>query len=276
METGDPEGTIGRTLRGAMRRNKTQKKWSVALVGDLHYGSKYRLDWAIKDFYKKAKSHGCTVAFQVGDILEGQYRHHHPQDLDGHGFDEQAALCVNNLPDCIPTEYIEGNHDETLGKANGSHAGKMLESYARSHGRDDLTYHASRQVLLQYRGLRVCLFHPSFGMPKSARLGVTPTRQVPTSHLERFLVSLADCKEKPDIVAIGHWHQSSYMQYRGMNVFLCGTFQGPGGSFSNSLGDNPAVGSWIVDIEKSRGKTIVSPKWVGYESKRKLIKVEKV
>ena len=247
---------------GLSSRKKTKKKWSIALVGDLHFGSRYCKKEYIQDFYERAEASGCSRVLQVGDLLEGMYRHHTPRDLDGHGFDEQADIALEYLPKNLPTTYILGNHDEKFGET-GQHPGRGLVNHFKVNGREDLECIGDRFAVKKVNGLKVALFHPSFGMAKSNGLGVNPVRLVPTSALEKFLVTTKD-RDNPDIVAVGHWHQSAYFKYRGMHVFLCGTFQGPGGSFSNSLSTDPSVGSWIVHVEEDGKRKIIRPEWVGY------------
>lgn len=239
-------------------------KYRFGLAGDVHFGSAYYRKDLLEDYYNQAESFGCKKVFQVGDLLEGDYRHHTPADLNGYGFDQQAEICFRDLPRNLPTEFILGNHDEKFGE-RGQHPGKALVARFRAGGRKDLKWLGDRRGFAKLGKLKICLFHPSFGQDKASKFGFNPVRLAPLSKLERFLVSVRE-RENPDIVAIGHWHQSSYFNYRGMHVFLCGTFQGPGGSFSNSLDSTPALGSWLVEVDVTKTKKAVTPKWIGYGS----------
>ncbi len=240
------------------------RKAKFALVGDLHYGSAYRRDDLILDFTKKANKDGVTDFFQVGDILEGQYKHHRPCDLDAHGFEEQASQCFERLPRVGKWCFIEGNHDEKFG-AIGHDTGRTLERHFVAKGRKDLKCVGKRLAFVEHKGLKICLFHPSFGQDKASTMGFNPVRMAPMSALEKFLTSVKD-RENPDIVAVGHWHQTSYFTYRGMHVYLCGTFQGPGGSFGNSLASCPSVGSWIVSVDSSAKGRQVTSRLVSYHT----------
>jgi len=68
----------------------------------------------------------------------------------------------------------------------------------------------------------------------------------------------------PDVLAMGHLHNSMYMDYQGTQAYLTGTFQGDS-DYTRRRGLNPALGGWIVEVgESRRGKTKTSNEWVGY------------
>ena len=253
-------GLYSKSFEGASQLQTVR----FGLAGDMHYGSAFCNTKAITDYYKKAEAFGADEIFQVGDLLEGDYRHHTPRDLAGHGFDEQAAIAQRLLPVSLPTTFIVGNHDETFGHT-GQHPGTAFVDRLRAGGRHRIQCIGDRRGFVKHHGVKICLFHPSFGCAKANAMGVSPTRLAPTSKLEQFLCAVKDSHD-PDIVAVGHWHQSAYFLYRGMHVLLTGAFQNPQGSFSNSLASDPAVGSWLVEVEltKRGRKKTVTPKWLDY------------
>lgn len=222
----------------------------VAIVGDVHFGSKYCRDDYLLDFCEKAHARGIRTFLQVGDMLDGEYRHG-IRELRAHGFDEQADECIELLPEMPGAHwyFIDGNHDETFTHSAGIVSGRALVDRAVSKGRADLTYLGQRKGLVRldvgapYQPL-IELWHPKKG-PAYAE----------SYHLQKRCEAYMP-GGKPDILLAGHWHQFAYIVSRGIHAVSCGTFQGGGSAYSNAIGTGQAIGATILSFSLTEHGTL--------------------
>lgn len=219
---------------------KADDWYSFAVLGDTHYGSKQCREDFIGDFCDKAYAQGCRTFFQVGDLVDGEYRHG-VRELRAHGLEEQADEAISMLPyapDAV-WYFIDGNHDETFSKAAGIVCGRYIEDRARRAGRNDLNFLGQRRGRVRLNSghaysPKVELWHPLKG-PSYAL----------SYHLQKRIASY-EPGGKPDFLFAGHWHQWCYVSERGVHGVSCGTFQGEGSAFGNALGTPASLGSTIV------------------------------
>lgn len=250
--------------------SKAMTKHTIAIVGDIHIGSKYHLGAQLKDFCDKAFARGARHFLHVGDLLDGVYKHSR-WDQSEHGFEEQSQAAIETLPRYKGAQwyFIAGNHDETFADESGIDVGRAIADRFRSAGRNDLTYLGARGAYMRLhgkgerRGLFVELWHPRGGSAyaKSYRA---------QKKVEGYSVGA-----KPDILAIGHFHQSMYLTVRGVHAISAGCWQGSGSSFAKSLGGAPDIGSWIVEYSLTKEGTVrdISPTWVSYFETEKVREV---
>lgn len=234
---------------------------SIALVGDIHFGSKHHLGPQFRDYCDIAYDRGVRNFLHVGDLLDGNYRHS-VWEQSHRGLEDQVAYAIDNLPKYPGArwDFILGNHDETLGEA-GLEVGVYVERAFRAAGRNDLYYQGSRAAYVrlrapgEHRGLLVELWHPrdkANAYAKSYRLQKKVEKYAPG--------------QKPDVVAAGHWHQCFYMPIRGVHALSTGCWQGGQSSFGKSLGGAPDIGSWIVEYSLTPEGTVrtFKPEWIAY------------
>lgn len=233
----------------------------VALVGDVHIGSKHHLGAYFKDFYDSAYEAGCRTFIQVGDILDGVYRFS-IWEQSHRGFEEQVDATIEGLPSKPDARWVAilGNHDETFERDSGISVVRAANDRFRAAGRDDFEFVGSRGAYLRLkhpgakRGVVVELWHPS-GKPAYA---LSYKMQ---NHIRDYAVGA-----KPDILAVGHWHQSCYFTNRGVHAFSCGCWQGGKSAYGRSLGGSPAIGSWLLEYSLTADETIreITPAWRAY------------
>ena len=238
------------------------ERHTVAIVGDIHFGSKHHLGPQFKDYCRHAYERGARKFLHVGDLLDGVYRHS-VWEQSARGYEEQVEVAIEELPrmDGATWYFIQGNHDETLGEANGLEVGRAIEQSFRAAGRKDLAYLGARAAYVrlvapgEHRGVFVELWHPrdrSSAYAKSYRMQKRIEAYPPGG--------------KPDILAAGHWHQSLYVPVRGVHAISSGCWQGGQSSFGKSLSGSPDIGSWIVDYAITAGGTVrnLQTEWIGY------------
>ncbi len=197
----------------------------------------------------------------VGDMLDGVYRHSVWEQSE-RGLEEQADVFADvlpNLPGAI-WPWIKGNHDETFENESGMDVGRVLDDRFAARGRKDVMCVGSRGAYIRLRapgekrGVTVELWHPK----KGPGYALTYAMQ---NHIRDYAVGA-----KPDILLVGHWHQSAYFTVRGVHALSCGAWQGGKSSYGRSLGGSPAIGSWKIRYGLTEHGTIrrFAPEWFGY------------
>lgn len=221
------------------------ERCEVAVISDLHFGSKWCGRAQLRDFLSYARDRGITHVLNPGDTLDGVYKHSR-WEQSHQGFDAQAEDALDLFRDYPELTFhaIDGNHDDTLSESCGMQAGLALVERARSHGVENLRYYGTRSALLRVYGAIVHLWHPR-GSGAYAL----------SYKLQKKVESYAP-GQKPDILLTGHYHQSCAIEERGVHAFLCPTFQLPGGSFSNSLTGSPAIGGRILGWQLTEDGTL--------------------
>ena len=242
--------------------SKTVSRHVIAVVGDIHFGSKHHLGPQFKAFCEKAYARGARQFLQVGDLLDGVYRHSIWEQAQ-RGFEDQVAYALENLPKWKDAtwHFIQGNHDETFGDQSGLDTGRAIVERFAAAGRKDIVYHGARGGYVRLatkkgeRGLFVELWHPRGNAAAYAK----------SYKLQRKIAGYAP-GTKPDCLAMGHYHQSMYFVDRGVHALGAGCWHGSGSSFGKSLGNAPDIGSWIVEYGLTKEGTVreFSPTWIGH------------
>jgi predicted phosphodiesterase len=235
-----------------------------AVATDLHFGSKYHLRAQFLDFIDRSYKVGARVIFLPGDLLDGCYRHGR-WELTHHGFQDQAEDFVKSLPQKPGLSYyaITGNHDQTFEDSSGIVVHTALQDMFRAAGRRDVHMLGARGATVclraprERRGLVVTMWHPLKG-PAYAL----------TYKMQKWIEGCS-VGQKPDVLLVGHWHQSCYFNQRGIHAMSCGTFQGGGSAFGKALGGAPSIGGWTVHYALTTDGTVrdFSPAWSGYFEK---------
>ncbi len=221
-------------------------KQKLMLVSDTHLGSKYdRLD-ILKALYKRAQEEEIETVFHVGDLTDGNYpvRPQHEFELKAHGADEQLDYVVKNYPkvEGIQTMFISGNHDFSHMRTGGFDIGRAV-----GNAREDMTYLGQDVADVKYGKTRIRLFHGSKG-----------SSYAKSYRIQKYVEQIPG-DEKPDMLLMGHYHNSFYMKYADIHCFQVPAIvdQTP---FARSLGLNTERGAWIVDFETQKDGSILSMK----------------
>jgi predicted phosphodiesterase len=217
----------------------------VAVISDVHFGSKWCLRRQLRDFVEHAHARGVRHVLSPGDWLDGVYRHS-LYEQSHRGFDEQAQDALESLPHLpgLTYHFIDGNHDDTLSDAIGMESGRALVERFAASGRHDLRFYGRRGAYLRLFGARIELWHPRSG--KSYALSYQLQ-----NHIRDYAVG-----QKPDVLLAGHWHIWTYFEQRGVHALACGTFQGGGSAYGRSLGGAPSMGGTLLSWELTDHGTI--------------------
>lgn len=209
----------------------------VAVISDTHFGSKYCMRGAIKDFIGHAYERGCREVLHPGDLVDGDYRHG-KFEMTHMGLSRQVEDMRKNLPELPGLSYhaITGNHDFTFTEQSGVDVGQYVADCFARAGRNDFKAYGDRGAFVQIRGALIHLWHPSGGGAYAA-----------SYNLQKKIESYSSGM-KPQILLTGHYHRYCHIDERGIHALLCPTFQRGGSAFSNSLKCGaPSIGGLILE-----------------------------
>jgi UDP-2,3-diacylglucosamine pyrophosphatase LpxH len=208
----------------------------VAVISDIHFGSKYCLTAQLEDFINFAYDRGIRTILCPGDVLDGVYRHSRFEQAHV-GLDAQIKAAFDGLPERPGLHYyfITGNHDETFTGQVGVSTGYAMQTFFAEHGRKDVTYLGERGEYVHVHGALIHLWHPSGG------------RAYARSYSAQKKIESYAPGEKPHILLTGHYHFYAHCHERGVHGVNCPTFSGGGSSFGRSLKDSAqSIGGLIL------------------------------
>lgn len=214
----------------------------VALVTDLHFGSRHTNLNGLQAFLEYAKTRGVSTIVCTGDVLDGN-KEVLLHDQEKIGWDSQAAAAVAAIaPHRFRWVAIDGNHDGYFSASAGTTSGRLLEAEMRTAG-VDWTFAGVCLGRAMVHGARWLLWHPHGG---------ASTRNA----IRRILNGKIEGLEEPaDVVAIGHFHKFATVAAFPEGVFgvAGGTFQEKKSEFANRISNGWDIGgaivSWTLDKE---------------------------
>jgi UDP-2,3-diacylglucosamine pyrophosphatase LpxH len=215
-----------------------------AIVSDCHMNSKYTQITHLKEFYDIANSMSIRTFFNVGDIDEGdQMRPGHQFDCYNQGADDHVAEIIRLYPQKAgaKTYFILGNHDASIMKRSGHDIGKDIAA-----ARPDMIYLGFDCAVVNLTpNCTLELRHPWDGTSYAI------------SYKPQKMIDAIPGGEKPNIMAIGHYHKAEYICYRNVHCFQAGTFcaQTP---FMRGKGISAMMGGWIVDVTVAKDGSVLS------------------
>ena len=204
------------------------------LLGDTQINSKYTQLTPLHNAYDMFQSEGITTVYHTGDLDEGeQMRRGHQYECYNQGADEHVAEIVRVYPkrDGITTEFIIGNHDQSMITHLSFDLGKAVASE-----RKDMIYRGQSQAFINLTpNCLLELRHPGDG-----------TAYAQSYKIQKMVEAMSG-GEKPNILAVGHYHKSEYLFYRNIHCFQtdCMQAQTP---WMRGKGIAAALGSWIIEI----------------------------
>jgi predicted phosphodiesterase len=240
---------------------RAKERRIFGIMSDIHVGSKWFLQDQFIDFVHRAYDAGVRTMVSPGDLIDGNYKFLRWEQTH-HGFYEQCNEFARILPRLPGLSYwtIGGNHDESGAEGSGIDIPQAMTEIFRSHGRDDFHMIGVRGGKIRLaaeeseRGLIVELWHPKGG-------GAYALSYKLQKKIEGMAVG-----HKPDVLAMGHFHQHCYFTQRGVHAISSGTFHGGQSPFGLSLGTAPAIGGWIVRYAQTEDGTVrhFQPEWIAY------------
>lgn len=206
----------------------------ICVVSDTHLGNNQQQLHLLNEIYQEAYNRGIKTVLHVGDLTDGIYleRKENPRLQFLHSYDEMANYTIDMYPkvDGITTTYILGSHDESLYKNGGATINNIL-----SRCRSDMVYIGQDFGRFFMDKVEIDLDHPGGGKSKAI------------SYAAQKRVEILESHHKPQILLIGHYHASYWMNYRNVECImvpaLCGKTQ-----FQQKKGLWNDVGAYFLDI----------------------------
>lgn len=226
--------------------NRVKHHWSgrkvrIGLGGDVHIGSKYADISMINDVFKRFKREGVDAVYLTGDITEGYNRRKgHSLECDLHGADEQVKGVVEKLPSINkPIYFITGDHDDWHYQSAGVSVGKAIDMK-----RSDMHFlGAFNSTVELFKNTTLMLQHPAKG-----------TAYAISYQIQKMIEAFTG-GEKPDVLAVGHYHKIEYLFYRNVHAFQTGTMQRQT-PWMKRMNLSAHQGAWILDVYSKRNGSI--------------------
>ena len=212
-----------------------EKVIRFGLCGDTHLNSKYAQISYLHDYYDECSREGIDTVYHCGDIDDGEgMRVGHQYDLVTQGADEHVSEIVRLYPrrTGIKTKFITGNHDASMMKRCGYNIGPTI---------------AMKRPDMEYLG------------SDCARVWLTPTVDLEIRHpwdgasayslsykVQRMIEGM-DIYNRPKVLAVGHYHKSSWFRFGGVEAFMVPCFQSET-PFTIGKNISVAIGGFIVEM----------------------------
>lgn len=212
------------------------------LMGDTQINSNYTQITHLHNLYDLYEREGITEVYHVGDIDEGEeMRKGHKYECYKQGADAHVEEIVKVYPkrNGITTHFITGNHDASMIKNCGYDIG-----YTIADKRSDMNYLGRDcAIIMLTPNCSLELRHPWDG-----------TAYALSYKIQKMVESMGG-GEKPNILAVGHYHKSEYFFYRNVHCIQTGCLQAQTG-FMRGKGISAMMGGWIIEAHVSENGTI--------------------
>lgn len=220
--------------------NKVAKQWNgdkilrFGLMGDTQINSKYTQITHLHALYDVYAAEGIDMVYHTGDIDEGEdMRPGHKYECYTQGADDHVSEIVRVYPERhgMTTHFITGNHDHSLIKRAGMDIGRPI-----AYKRKDMIYLGQSSAIISLTdNCTLELRHPIDG-----------TAYAISYKIQKMIEAMSG-GEKPNILAVGHYHKSSYDPYRNVHAFQTGCLQAQT-PWMRGKGIAAILGGWIVEI----------------------------
>lgn len=204
------------------------------LMGDTQINSKYAQITHLHTLYDFYKSEGIKNVYHTGDIDEGEeMRQGHKYECYTQGADEHSNEICRVYPkrDGITTHFITGNHDHSLIKRAGYDIGITI-----AKNRPDMKYLGQSGAILNLTpNCTLELRHPIDGTAYAV------------SYKIQKMVEAMSGGEKPNILAVGHYHKNEYLFYRNIHSFQTGCLQAQT-PWMRGKQISASMGGWLVEV----------------------------
>lgn len=230
------------------QENHIKKKWNgdkiirFGLMGDTQINSKYTQITHLHNLYDIYAEEGIIDVYHTGDIDEGEdMRPGHKYECYNQGADDHIEEICRVYPkrDGMTTHFITGNHDHSFIKRVGLDIGNNI-----AKERADLNYLGRSSVLINLTpNCTLELRHPIDGTAYAI------------SYKTQKMIEAMSGGEKPNILAVGHYHKSEYIFYRNVHSIQTGCLQAQT-PWMRGRSIAAFMGGWIIEAHVDEEGTI--------------------
>lgn len=189
-------------------------KISETWIADTHLCNEAQQLHMINKIYQETAKRGIPTVRHFGDISDGDYlnRSDHRYELFRLGLRRQLQYIVKNWPrvEGVETILVDGNHDLTHQRNGGAILGELIAEY-----RDDITWVGSERAIVHPKDLNgketktnIEMYHPGGGCASSL------------SYRSQKYIDKMEPGSKPNVLGLGHFHQSHMLSYRNVIALL--------------------------------------------------------
>ena len=216
---------------------KVRETW----ISDTHLCNEVQQLNMINQVYKETAERGIKTVRHFGDISDGDYKNRdaHRYELFRLGLSRQLAYIVGNWPkvEGIQTIVIDGNHDKTHEINGGAILGPLIEQY-----RPDIKYVGAEHAYVHPKDengndlkTTIEMYHQGGGSAFSL------------SYKTQKYIDKMEPGTKPNLLGMGHFHQSHFLSYRNVIALLvpCLTAKSP---FAVRQGLENTMGAYFVTM----------------------------
>lgn len=217
------------------------RRVKIGLCGDIHIGSIYADYETLNDVFKRFKKEGVDAIYVTGDITEGYNRRKgHSLECDLHGADAQIEGVVTRFPNIgKPIYFITGDHDMWHHENQGIDVGTHI-----AEKRKDMKYLGPFSATIELaRKVKLMLVHPAKG-----------TSYALSYQIQKMIEALSG-GEKPNLLAVGHYHKIEYLFYRNIHCVQTGCIQSQT-DWMKRMNLSAHKGAWILDLSFKTDGTI--------------------
>jgi DNA polymerase II small subunit/DNA polymerase delta subunit B len=227
---------------------------AFGVIGDIHVGSLYHDAGALQAYYDLIEEREIESVFCAGDVLDGHKIYRGQEfELREVGFERQLNKFVESVPEVpgVTTYFITGNHDGSFKALGGFPVGLAIQS-----ARPDWQFLGEDQAQIKfetdYHPFSIRLLHPGGGSAYAI------------SYKSQKIVDQMAGGNKPNVLAIGHFHKAELMpSYRNVCVLQTGAFQRQT-PFMTRRGLAAHVGGWIVEVDVGETHNRIRAEFVAF------------
>lgn len=226
---------IDETAQNIIKSNwNGEKIIRFGLKSDAQINSKFTQITHLHSLYDWYEREGLKKVYDAGDIDEGeQMRPGHQYECYNQGADDHIDEIVRVYPERkgMETDFITGNHDHSFIKRVGLDIGKRI-----AERRKDMNYLGQSSALIYLTPkCTLELRHPIDGTAYAI------------SYKTQKMIEAMSGGEKPNILAVGHYHKIEYIFYRNVHCFQTGCTQAQT-SWMRGKQISAHMGGWIVEV----------------------------
>ena len=225
---------------------------SFGLISDVHAGSLYYHERALRGFYQYAEDQGIKDMYVAGDVLDGHKVYRGQEfELRDVGLDAQVKRLQESRPDTsIKSHFITGNHDQSFKVLAGAPVGSLIEAAV------GWEFLGEEQASVEYQTpngtFSLMLIHPGGGSSYAL------------SYRLQKIIEQLEGGSKPDMLVAGHYHKSFKLpSYRNVCGIAAGTFQKQT-PFMARGGLAAHLGGWLVRVSVGETHNVFTTTFVAF------------
>jgi biotin operon repressor len=213
---------------------KGDKIIRFGMLGDTQINSKYTQITYLHEAYDIFEREGIETVYHTGDLDDGEkMRPGHEYEIYTHGSDDHVDEIVKVYPKRkkVKTKFICGNHDAAYIKLAGIDIGEQVQGK-----RDDMEYLGQSQAFINLTpNCTLELRHPNDGTAYAI------------SYKIQKMIDAMSGGEKPNILAVGHYHKKDDLFYRNVHSIQTGCLQAQT-PFMRGRSISAVLGYFIIEI----------------------------